>query len=439
MNSVRDECGTPVTGGHDLENVSSLSRFMKRVLYGLELPYELRWRNGREIIHGTPWAKDFQSLDVFAHLYADDLHFSPLLNLFFQVYRRHPIRLWVADGRIRGGKDATLPARMRMCNHFVTCMRKRAIRLKLKAKISDWQRNIKKNQERLFRYIPALYEESSRLVFVRLDLLYRKNLKPRAEIDKILDERPFTVGVQQDRYFNLFPSRQSNEVGQGQRLALQRNQPVQLGLLGDASSSQMVSRPSINEVLGDRERLMTNLRSKPSLFSKLVGYVIRIEFTRDAGYHLHAAFIFKEAKHHAYLGTQIGKYWEEVITRGRGYHFNCNREDYRCFAVGPIDAHESEKREKLMEVLCYLAKRDQYVHVKPSKGAKMFTTGQFPKKRPKKLGRPRINRLKPAGKVNKDAQIATSDIVLGQQGRGFARSGSNWGTAGVEKITGWAK
>jgi hypothetical protein len=429
LNSVRDEEGKPVTGGHDLEFISLLLRFMSNVIYGSALAFELRKMGQKDIAHALPLGREFRRLGLFSEMYADDLHYSPSLELFFRTYRRHPIRWWVVDGRVNGGADVKPIDRVRVCNHFISCMRRRAVRLNIKAKISDWERNANKNRDRLYRYIPALFEQSSRLVFIRLDLLYRKNLKPNAEVDRILDERPFRVSEEHDRYFNLLAT-PSGGLTVEDRGGHTKN-PIY--------TTPRVGRPDIREVLRDRERLMRNMRSKPTLFSKLAGYIIRIEFTRDAGYHLHAAFIFKEALNHAYLGKKIGEYWEQVITEGRGYHFNSNLEKYRCYAVGPVEAHETEKREKLMEVLCYLAKRDQYVHVKPTQRAKMFTTGHFPKKRPKKLGRPRKRGVKFDKQAANGTRLVISEIVLGQARQGFTGNGENWNVAGMEKITGGEK
>jgi hypothetical protein len=57
--------------------------------------------------------------------------------------------------------------------------------------------------------------------------------------------------------------------------------------------------------------------------------------------------------------------------------------------LGPIEYHETDKRERLLKRLEYLAKKDQFVYVKPSIKCKVFGTGRMPELNEGGPGRPR--------------------------------------------------
>ena len=140
-------------------------------------------------------------------------------------------------------------------------------------------------------------------------------------------------------------------------------------------------------------RMHNNMRSKPSIFRDMVGYVFKKEFTKDKGVHLHAIFIFdgQKVQKDAFKGDEIGKYWVEQITKGQGSFHNCNRNDYKQKGIGMLDHRDSEKRKILNdEVISYLCKNEQDIGVlKTSKRAKAFTRGVMPNGKRNK-GSPRL-------------------------------------------------
>ena len=96
------------------------------------------------------------------------------------------------------------------------------------------------------------------------------------------------------------------------------------------------------------------------------------------------------------LAKKIGEHWEEV-TQGRGFIHNCNQDprQYRSWGIGRVEHHDEKKRAILQKALSYLAKRDQYVRVKPTANHRVFQTGAL-KKRDGISSRPRTKLSKNA-------------------------------------------
>lgn len=141
----------------------------------------------------------------------------------------------------------------------------------------------------------------------------------------------------------------------------------------------------------DRERLLRNMRHKPSIFGSLLGYVIKLEFGKDKGFHFHCAFFFDGAKcrEDISLGRMIGEYWCQSITHGQGIYFNCNRykDQYNRCGMGVVNYHDSDKIMALHKALEYFAKFDKYIKFVAPESAKLLTKSIV---KPKTvLGRPR--------------------------------------------------
>lgn len=149
---------------------------------------------------------------------------------------------------------------------------------------------------------------------------------------------------------------------------------------------------ALEEVNSDIEHMFNNMRSKPSIFKEKVGHIVKREYTKDKGIHLHAVFIFdgQKVQKDAYKAEQIGKYWKEQITDKKGSYHNCHRNRYERHGIGMLDHTDSEKRKILDEdVLSYLCKDGQDIApVKSSKKDRAFTRGLMPKSK-EKSGRPR--------------------------------------------------
>ena len=136
---------------------------------------------------------------------------------------------------------------------------------------------------------------------------------------------------------------------------------VDLGYLKEHSEQALLS-----DIKKDVKKLLDNRRGKPSIFQDQVGYVVKYENAPDKGPHAHALFLYdgQHVQKDAYIGDQIGKYWSENITAGKGVHHNCNRDKdkYKDCGIGMINHADSHKRENLLNhVVPYMLKADQSI------------------------------------------------------------------------------
>jgi len=371
-NCVRDVNGKMVLLGRSTGNLHHLVGFVNRVIRTDQVPFKFAMNHGKKVaIAASALARYFERMSSMASLYSSALHYAPHVTLYFECFAKHYVKDCIADKQNSPVADGGLIA-AEVFNDFVDYMRKEGKRINILKKVSDWENNVDDNKARLKAYMDALFERYARLVVVRIDLLYKI---------ACLDEKKMEEA--------------------GKSIALEDwNDAVSLygreGIQHDALETQ--ARLDVTELIKDRDHLFDNMRAKPSIFEHLVGKVWRIEWSRVGGYHLHVAFIFDGSKvqKHEWLGEQIGQYWVHVVTQKRGLFHNCNRNQERYGArwgIGEVNYDDTEKREKLMHALGYLAKRDQFVYVKPSPKCKCFGTGHMPKAKPA-AGRPRKKEVK---------------------------------------------
>lgn len=159
-------------------------------------------------------------------------------------------------------------------------------------------------------------------------------------------------------------------------------------------TKEHASNASLEDINQDLTHLLNNRRTKPSVFGGMVGYIAKKEFTEDKGPHIHTIFIFDGQKisKDEFKGDQIGKYWRNEITDGKGIYHNCNREKekYAECALGMIDHTDETKRTVLKEkAIAYLCKDEQSIDpIKLSGTERSFTRGIIPRKK-SNAGRPR--------------------------------------------------
>ena len=164
---------------------------------------------------------------------------------------------------------------------------------------------------------------------------------------------------------------------------------VRVDLGYDKEHSQTVTLEDANS---DINRMLNNMRSKPSVFANKVGHIIKTEHTPDRGVHFHTILIYdgQKVREDITKGEQIGDYWKEQITDGKGTFHNCNRNEYKDKGIGMLDYKDTDKRKILDEdVLPYLCKDEQTIEsIKTNKKARAFTRGIAPKQKETR-GRPR--------------------------------------------------
>ena len=164
---------------------------------------------------------------------------------------------------------------------------------------------------------------------------------------------------------------------------------VDLGYLKEHSEQALLS-----DIKKYVKKLLDNRRGKPSIFQDQVGYVVKYESAPAKGPHAHALFLYdgQHVQKDAYIGDQIGKYWSENITAGKGVHHNCNRDKdkYKDCGIGMINHADSHKRENLLNhVVPYMLKADQSIDDLRENGRERAITKGITPKPKSGAGRPR--------------------------------------------------
>lgn len=146
-----------------------------------------------------------------------------------------------------------------------------------------------------------------------------------------------------------------------------------------------------------RERFFAARRFN-RLMAGIGNYVWAIEEGEDTGLHLHVILFYSaDHNHDEFIAQQIGEYWVDVVTEGKGDYWNSNaawlKKNYEKrghgVGVGQIDRSDTGKREALRKNLVYLAKVEQYLMSCGVERIRTFDMGQVPKK--VKPGRPRVD------------------------------------------------
>ena len=116
---------------------------------------------------------------------------------------------------------------------------------------------------------------------------------------------------------------------------------------------------SLDVINRDLKRMLDNRRSNKNVFGNNLGYVIKKEVSDNGNLHLHALFLEdgNKVQKAAYKADQIGQYWSENITKGKGCYENCNRRNYENNGIGMVDYKDKEKVNNLKEhVVSYFYK-----------------------------------------------------------------------------------
>lgn len=168
---------------------------------------------------------------------------------------------------------------------------------------------------------------------------------------------------------------------------------------------QEFNAASLEEIREYLSKLLKRFHFDTAL-PEIVGYIWKLEFGEQKGYHYHCIFFLDGNKYQkdTYYADQIGQVWQQ-ITEGDGIYFNCHRDKfkYRHLAIGMARHDDQEFFNNLDQVLIYICKQDQFLIEKSLNGENIrtFQTSVIPKEA-KPLGRPR----------NKPTQSDTDDDNL---------------------------
>ncbi|MCL1618251.1 inovirus-type Gp2 protein [Ralstonia pseudosolanacearum] len=347
-----------------MDGIVDLMRFMDMVVYKDLLFYMEPMRgNGTRMRKVSPLGEHIERLHTYSRLYSSGYTFSPLISFFFEQYRKHPIKDWalVLNRFDPDGSDSGI------FNDFVMTMRREAVATRLKKRIFDWDGKFEESSDRLVKLEAELFREYARLMVIRLDFNYHKAIFTDKEVEELCAE------VVERRECDLDDYLAGADI---------------------STPGTIEGRIALEEVQKDRKRFFANMKGKPSLFKHLVGYIWRIEYTRGAGYHMHV-MLFLDGEHvekHEYYAQEIGCYWRDMITQGRGYFENCNRKKSgygNNWALGRIDHWDYAKRDRLRKAMQYFCKTSQIVQVVPYPKCRLFQTVMIRRQSKGAGGRPR--------------------------------------------------
>lgn len=158
---------------------------------------------------------------------------------------------------------------------------------------------------------------------------------------------------------------------------------------------ESVACMSVGQAQDDLKHFFDNMRNKPSLFSDLVGQIWKLECGDHGSEHFHVMLFFTNDRlgNDCHRAEEIGEYWEELITKGRGFFFNCNRPEHKAkqkrLSLGRIEYYDHKKRYNLLYQLAYFCKNEQRIQIKPKKKSRTYGRGEMPQINQKRSGRPR--------------------------------------------------
>lgn len=150
---------------------------------------------------------------------------------------------------------------------------------------------------------------------------------------------------------------------------------------------------SLDVINKDLKRMLDNRRNNKTIFGNNLGYIIKKEVSGNGNLHLHAMFLEDGSKVQkaAYKADQIGKYWSEEITKGKGCYVNCNRREYKNNGIGMVDYTDEEKINNLKKhAVSYFYKTDEQSidDIKTNSKDRAIVRGTIPKPK-SKAGKPR--------------------------------------------------
>lgn len=159
------------------------------------------------------------------------------------------------------------------------------------------------------------------------------------------------------------------------------------------------------------------------LMSGIKGFVWTIEQGEETGLHLHVILFYSPGHNHdEFIAQQIGEYWVDVVTEGKGDYWNSNAAWRKPFyekhghgiGVGQINWDDFDKRRALRTNLMYLAKAEQYVMLKDAENMRTFGMGRVPTRM--RAGRPRADTGMRASGIGGVAQVvgappASNDVA----------------------------
>lgn len=171
------------------------------------------------------------------------------------------------------------------------------------------------------------------------------------------------------------------------------------------------NKEDIDLICEHRDHFVKHLKSR--FPNGLLGYVWRLEYGEQKGYHLHTFTMLDGNLHHkdVALCQELGEHWSNEITSKKGLYYNCNarKSKYRNLAIGMTNHDDVAQQAGIDNIIKYFSKDDWIFQVKSGKGRRAIGRSEIPKQLEKPRGRKRsCQALIEDEKFVKRAQYGTS-------------------------------
>lgn len=160
---------------------------------------------------------------------------------------------------------------------------------------------------------------------------------------------------------------------------------------------QYANTKSIFDITQNLNHLLENKRCN-SLFCFMKGYIAKLEYSIEKGFHFHVLLFFDDSKRdkfsHIYFTKKIGEYWAKVITKGQGDYWSVNDHTQKYnplgqWGIGSANWKQDKIRANLKQcVIEYFCMIEQFIRPKFGSKVKLLRRGNFPKVPVRKRGRP---------------------------------------------------
>lgn len=150
-------------------------------------------------------------------------------------------------------------------------------------------------------------------------------------------------------------------------------------------------RENIDLICQHKDQLVKHLDKR---FGKgRLGYVWRLEYGEEKGYHLHVLIMLDGNLHQkdVLLCKELGEHWSKEITSEKGVYYNCNakKSKYRKLAIGMTNYGEVMQQPCIDNIINYFVKDDWLFQVKSGKGHRTIGRSAIPEQLEKPRGRKR--------------------------------------------------
>lgn len=286
-----------------------IEEFVKLISKNQDYPFKEGMR-GRLIKDSVRLADFAQKVFITLNTYSQSHHYNIYISLYYNVLGTQMAKASVYPEMVRCfNANTVLNCQNELAgwwfNTVVEKIREESRKRDFVRCAKVLEKKVRRRECDFMAYVDALFERSARLMIVRVDLYYSKDVE----------------------------------------------QPVDITCDGDVLNS-------------DLQRMLNNTRHN-GLFKYLKGYILKLECGNDRGPHIHCLLFYDGSKvqKDAWYARAVGEYWSSVVTMGRGAYWNCHAipDQYRRKAIGAINYYDVVARVNLQLVVSYFCKTEQLI------------------------------------------------------------------------------